>query len=427
MTTYGSLGDVYPYLAIARELQARGHYPAIAMSESFRHKIEAEGIEFYPIRPDLSLCLQQQDWEWIDVLRESQREIENDISYNLMPHLRSTYIDLKQVIQNADLLITHPLSFAGVLAAKTTEIPWISTVLSPASLMSAYDFPSEPHFPHSTYENALKLVANDSLLRLSHWRARYWSAPVRQFRAELGLEPGCDPIFEGQHSPDLVLALFSSLLASPQLDWPSQTCITGFPFYEPSTTQSLSPELQHFLDTAKTLIVFTLGSSFVWTPGNFYLEGAKAVKSLGFQAVLLMGQNVAGIPPNKLPPGIIAVDYIPHSKIFPFATAIVHHGGIGTTGQALRSGRPMLVVPFAHDQPDNAARLARLGVGRTIPHQEYTAERVASELKELLSKPGYATRAAEVSKLMELEDGSKTACSLIEAYYQWTRHEKKPL
>jgi len=418
MTTYGSLGDLHPYLAIAQELEARGHYPAIAMSESFRDNIEAEGIEFYPIRPDLSFYLQQQDWEWINLLRENQREMENDICYNLMPHLRSTYTDLKQALQNADLLITHPFSFAGALVAQTTQIPWISTVISPLSMMSAYDLPGDPHPAHSAYENALKLVANDSLLRFSQWKARYWSAPVRQLRAELGLESRYDPVFEGQHSPDLVLALFSSLLASPQLDWPSQTRITGFPFYDHPREQQLSDELQHFLDTGEPPIVFTLGSSFVWTPGNFYLESAKAAQAIGYRAVLLMGQSADHLSPNELPQGIIAVNYVPYSAILPYAAAIVHHGGVGTTGQALRSGKPMLVVPFAHDQPDNAARLVRLGVGRTITHQEYTADRVVFELKELLFHSTYASRATEVSQLLELENGVRTTCDIIEAYLQ---------
>lgn len=418
MTTYGSLGDVHPYLAIAQELKARGHYPAIAMGESFRKNIEAEAIDFLPIRPDLSLYLQQQNWEWINVLRENQREIEHDICYNLMPHLRSTYIDLKQAVADADLLITHPLCFAGALVAEVTEIPWISTVLSPLAMMSAYDLPGESSVLNSGYGDALKLVANDSLLRFSRWQARYWSAPVRQLRADLALAPSYDPVFEGQHSPNLVLALFSSLLASPQPDWPPQTCLTGFPFYNHSSEQQLSPQLQHFLDNGEPPVIFTLGSSFVWTPGNFYLEAIKAVHTIGHRAVLLMGQGVKEIDPQELPEGIMAVNYAPYSAIFPYAAAIVHHGGVGTTGQALLSGRPMLIVPFAHDQPDNAARVTRLGVGRSINRQEYTAERLVFELKELLFDPSYATKAKEASQLIELEDGVKKSCDLIEAYLQ---------
>ncbi|MEM9214340.1 MAG: substrate-binding domain-containing protein [Cyanobacteria bacterium P01_F01_bin.150] len=424
MTAYGSLGDVYPYMAIAKGLKARGHCPVIATSESFRHNIEAENIEFCSIRPDISFLAQQQDWEWVNALRECQREIEHDICYNLMPHLRSSFIDLKQATQAADLLITHPLSFSGYLVAKTAEIPWISTVLSPLSMMSAYDLPGKSPPSNSAYENALRLVSNDALLRFNQWQARHWSGPIRQLSSELELEPSCDPVFEGKHSPHLVLALFSPLLASPQLDWPSQTRMTGFPFYHRLTDQQCSPELHHFLDTGEPPIVFTLGSSAVWTPGNFYLTSIRAAEALGYRAVLLMGPSANNITANELPKGVIAVDYIPHSVILPRAAAIVHHGGVGTTGQALRSGKPMLVVPFTHDQPDNAARLARLGVGRTINHCEYTADRAIVELKEILFNPRYAARAVEISKLMDLENGVQTTCNLIETFLQEFRCKK---
>jgi len=415
MTTYGSYGDVHPYMAIAIELQARGHRVVMAMSESYRPKIEAEGIEFHPIRPDAVINIQQ-DGPLIQALKESKRESEYAISYALMPHLRSTYSDLKQAVQGADLLVTHHLSFAGALVAETTGIPWVSSVLSPISLMSAYDLPNALPSNASSYEQALALLANDMQMRYTRWYSRFLSAPARQLRADLGLPPSYDPFFEGQHSPNLVLALFSSLLAAPQPDWPIRSCVTGFPFYDRNYDRELSPELEAFLEAGKPPIVFTLGSLFVWTPGNFYLESAIAAQQLGDRAVLLVGPLANNFPSDRLPEGIIAVDYAPHSQIFPRAAAIVHHGGVGTTGQALRSGKPMLVVPFAHDQPDNAARLVRLGVARTISSDDCNADLLATELKHLLFDPKYATNAAQMRQIMETENGIAEASDAIEAY-----------
>ncbi|MEB3827058.1 glycosyltransferase [Phormidium sp. CCY1219] len=425
ITTYGSFGDVHPYIAIALELKARGYHPAIAMSENYRPKIETEGIEFCPIRPNAAIDIEQ-DGEWIAVLKQSQRDSEYAICYVLMPHLRGTYRDLKQAVRGADLLITHHLSFAGSLVAQTTGIPWVSTVLSPISFMSAYDLPGKGDRSLSAYEQALKRVADDSLLRLARWQTRYWSAPMRQLRRELGLGPGLDPVFEGQHSPDLVLALFSQILADRQPDWPPQTQITGFPFYDrrASFESHLSPELLEFLAAGEPPIVFTLGSLFVWTPGNFYLEGAKAAAQLGYRSVLLMGQAAHTLSRHELPEGAIAVDYAPHSEIFPRAAAIAHHGGVGTTGQALRSGKPMLVVPFAHDQPDNAARVVRLGVGRTLALSESSAQQMASELKELLFNPSYAAKAAEIGQVMQGENGVGNAADAIVSYLNQIREQK---
>lgn len=425
ITTYGSFGDVHPYIAIALELKARGYHPAIAMSENYRPKIETEGIEFCPIRPNAAIDIEQ-DGEWIAVLKQSQRDSEYAICYVLMPHLRGTYRDLKQAVRGADLLITHHLSFAGSLVAQTTSIPWVSTVLSPISFMSAYDLPGKGDRSLSAYEKALKRVGDDSLLRLARWQTRYWSAPMRQLRRELGLEAGLDPVFEGQHSPDLVLALFSQILADRQPDWPAQTQITGFPFYDrrASFESHLSPELLEFLVAGEPPIVFTLGSLFVWTPGNFYLEGAKAAAKLGYRSVLLMGQAAHTVSRDELPEGAIAVDYAPHSEIFPRAAAIAHHGGVGTTGQALRSGKPMLVVPFAHDQPDNAARVVRLGVGRTLALSECSAQQIAIELKELLFNPSYAAKAAQIGQVMQWENGVATAADAIVSYLNQIREKK---
>jgi len=415
LTTYGSFGDLHPYMAIAIELQARGHRAVIATTENHRHKLEAEGIEFHPVRFD-GLVNIEQLWEFAKLLIDCKRESEYIISYLLMPHLRASYSDLMDAVHQADLLLTQHLVFAGSLVAEKAGIPWVSSVLSPLLFRSAYDLPNLSTLSMSSYQRALAQLTQDSLMRFYRWSARLWSAPVRQLRAELGLEPSYDPFFEGQHAPNLVLALFSPALAAPQPDWPPQTRVTGFAFYDRNKREGLPPELVNFLQAGPPPIVFTLGSLAVLTPGNFYTEGAAAAKQLGYRVVLLVGEKVHNSSLQQLPEGVIAVDYAPHSELFPHAAAIVHHGGVGTTGQALQSSRPMLVVPYAYDQPDNAARLVDLGVARTITRHHYTADRVAAELKELLFDPYYAKRAAEVSHLVQAEDGVCAACDAIEAY-----------
>src|SRR5262245_27952102 len=148
----------------------------------------------------------------------------------------------------------------------------------------------------------------------------------------------------GQHSPALVLALFSKLLADKQPDWPPQTVITGFPFYDRDGEGGMSPELSNFLDTGPPPVVFTLDSSAVVDAGPFYEHSVAAAKLLGRRAVLLVGKDPRNRP-AALPAGIVAFAYAPYSELCPRAAAVVHEGGIGTTAQAMRSGRPMLVMP----------------------------------------------------------------------------------
>jgi UDP:flavonoid glycosyltransferase YjiC (YdhE family) len=231
-------------------------------------------------------------------------------------------------------------------------------------------------------------------------------------RAELGLTPGEDPIYEGKFSPRLVLAMFSAMLAAPQPDWPPNTVVTGFPKYDGAVDGSpLPPGLQEFLETGQAPVVFTLGSSAVLDPGSFYQESAQAASLLKRRAVLLLGRNP---PPTKLPDGVATAGYARFSELFPSASAVVHQGGIGTTGQALRAGRPMLVMPYNFDQPDNAARIARLGSGQVIRRSQYRASRVARQLQQILETPSYAEQARRLSHAVGQEDGAVTAVEAIE-------------
>jgi rhamnosyltransferase subunit B len=111
---------------------------------------------------------------------------------------------------------------------------------------------------------------------------------------------------------------------------------------------------------------------------------------------------------------VVAFEYGAFGEILPRARAIVHQGGVGTTGQGMRSGRPVLVVPHAHDQFDNAARVARLGCGRTIARPRYNTDNATRELRKLLDNPKYADKAEEVSREVQRENGAKAAADAIE-------------
>jgi UDP:flavonoid glycosyltransferase YjiC (YdhE family) len=244
---------------------------------------------------------------------------------------------------------------------------------------------------------------------------RDWSEPVYRLRRRLGLPRGGNPIFEGQHAPALVLGLFSRMLGEPQPDWPPQAIVTGQPVYDAPHGTTLSPALSAFLDAGEPPLVFTLGTSAVLAPGEFYTESLAASRRLGMRAVLLVGrEREAALSAQISGHDAIAVAAAPHSLLFPRAAVVVQHCGVGTLGQGLRAGRPMLAVPFAHDQPDNAWRAARLGMARVLPPPRYRAPRVAEELARLLGDPSYATSAARVAARVREEDGVAAACAALE-------------
>ncbi|KAM3109196.1 glycosyltransferase [Phormidesmis sp. 146-33] len=410
LTTIGSLGDLHPKLAIAIELRKRGHDLVIATHQEYREKIEALGFEFHRIRPDNTALNDPQEMaRMMDLKTGTEYVIKNWVCANL----RETYTDLIDSAKDADLIITGEGVVAARLVAEKLGIPWAFAVLQPTSFLSVYDPSVLPVLPFLAKLRGLGSMANRGIVQLSKVLSKSWAEPIHQLRRELDLPPlKGNPFIDDKYSPYLVLALFSSVFAKPQRDWPANTAVTGFTFYDGSEGGAeLTPELKQFLETGEAPIVFTLGSAAVMSPGNFYKESIQAAKLLNRRAVLLIGKNP---PPEGLSAEIIAVKYAPYSQIFGGACAIVHQGGIGTTAQALRAGRPTLIMPYSHDQPDNAARAERLGTSRTISRQQYSAVRIAEKLRELLETPRYAVKAAEIAHLIQAETGVRLACDAIE-------------
>jgi UDP:flavonoid glycosyltransferase YjiC (YdhE family) len=422
LSTFGSFGDVHPYVALALELKARGHHPVIATTEIYREKTDALGLELHPVRPVMpSYDEPEKISRLLEALMDARTGTEEVFNTLIIPHLGDTYEDLSAATGGADLFVTHPLSITGPLVVERTGIAWVSSVLAPASMLSIYDPPVPPQLPALYGLMKLHPVFSSAVMRLGRWRSAPLLKAIDELRARVGLKPStAHPLFEAQHSPALVLALFSRVLAEPQPDWPPHTRITGFPFYDrrdragdKDAGGGLSPELRRFLDAGEPPIIFTLGSSAIWVAKDFYRESIAAARALGRRALLLIGHE-RNRSTEPLPAGVAAFEYAPYGEVLPRACVVVHQGGVGTTGQTLRSGRPALVVPFSHDQFDNAARAARLGCGRTLPRGRYDAASATRELRAILGDENYKINAAEVGRRVQAENGAVAACDAIE-------------
>lgn len=414
VTTLGTLGDLYPMIAVALELQQRGHDVVFVTHQVYQTKLEALGFEFHPLRPDFTAMKDPQEMARMMDRKTGQEYM---VRQWVNPSLREMYADLLAVAKGADLIFSGEGVIATPLVAETLGMQWASSAMAPLSFFSAYDPAVLAPFPSLAKLYKLGPSVNQIMINFAKFVSSSWAKPVHQLRHELGL-PALkgNPFIDSKFSHYLVVALFSQVLAKPQPDWATNTVIAGFTFYDGTQAGAeLTPELKQFLDAGEPPIVFTLGSAAVMTPGDFYQQSIQAAKLLNRRAVLLIGNNA---PPTNLSESIIAVRYAPYSQIFPHACAVVHQGGMGTTAQALRAGRPTLIMPYSHDQPDNAARVKRLGTSLTIPRKRYAAVQVANGLYRLLENPSFAAKAAEIGHIIQAENGVGVACDAIEKQLQ---------
>ena len=405
IATIGSLGDLHPCLGLALELQRRGHTVTIAAAGFYRARIEALGLGFHALRPNWDPT----DGEMIAKCQDLKRGLEVLFRELILPELRGTYEDLLAAASDADLMLAGEMVFAAPLVAEKLGLRWASVILSPCSFLSAHDVSVLPNVPWLTHVRKAGWRAYRAVGNLLGLALRHWWKPVRELRRELGLRERCDPVRQDKFSPNLVLALFSPLLAQPQPDWPAQTVQPGFVYYDRQDAGTEMPvELAYFLAAGDAPIVFTQGSAAVHNPGDFYVTSSAAAKQLNCRAVLI------GAAPELSSQGILALPYAPYSQVFPHAAAIVHQGGSGTTGQALHSGRPMLIVPYGWDQPDNGARVERLGAGISLPRSRYSVQTAASALRRLLDEPRFVEQATQTAMQMREEEGTAGACDAIE-------------
>lgn len=411
INSFGSLGDLNPYLGLGRALQARGHDVVLAVPGLYVPYAETAGLKAQAVRPDI-------DPDARDVVRKIMdpfRGAEYLIRDLMMPNVEAAYRDLDALVRDDDVLVSHPLTYAAPVLAERRGVRWASTVLAPLGFFSRKDAPLMA--VHPVMEAVQRHLPGfyNRLVPLARVATKRWSPQVAALRQKLGLPPGEDPVHAGQFSPHLNLAMFSPLLAPPQDDWPRNTVVTGAVSYD-AVHGSLPRHLEEFLDAGTRPIAFTLGSSAVASrhAPRFYQASIDAARDIGARAVLLVGKHDGHQPETGGARDVFVADWAPHSELFARASVIVHQGGAGTLHTALASGRPMLIVPFAHDQGDNAVRSRRLGVARVLFPGHYVRKTVAKHLSGLLS-PGFREAAERVGESIRGENGALRATEALES------------
>ena len=246
---------------------------------------------------------------------------------------------------------------------------------------------------------------------------------VNALRMQLGLAPIDRVMHHWVHSPQCVLAMFPSWFAPAQADWPRSTYLCGFPLWDArelpgpvppagAQTNAAGEEIDGFLARGDAPIVVTAGSAAATLP-RFFAESVQALRALGRRALLVT--NFPQQLPAPLPDSMAATGYVPFSSVLPRSALIIHHGGIGTVAQAVAAGVPQLIVPRAFDQFDNAARIARLGLGRSLPDGRYRAAAAAALVREMLQDVPMHARCREYAQRIDSAAALSAVCERLEA------------
>ncbi|CAN5356873.1 glycosyltransferase [soil metagenome] len=413
LATVGSLGDLHPFLAIGQALLARGSHPVLAVPLDHVAKCHEAGLEAEAILPSFDELGRATGLDDDEIVRRVMADTNFLVSEILLRSLSDSTARLIALAAGADAVVGSIFAFAAPIAAEALAVPYIAAVLQPMSWFSLLDPPSAPGFgalakrPLGTVgRNWNRLIGAMMAAELK----RRYARRIDAVRLSHGLpKSAATPVLQPGTPPMLSLGLYSPTLAELPLDAPLPAALTGFPWFDSADggASVLSPELASFLADGPAPLIVTLGSFVPFAAREFYRRAAEIALEMKMRAVLL-----TQVDPGIADPSIKVVDYAPHSLLFPHAAAIVHHGGVGTTGQALRSGKPQLIVPFMGDQFDHAKRLGKLGVGVSATPREFMAAG-AGLLRELLDNPMQRENADRIARTVRLEKGAGDAADKI--------------
>jgi UDP:flavonoid glycosyltransferase YjiC (YdhE family) len=380
----GSAGDVFPYLGLGQALSERGHRVTVITSGYFKNRVSEAGLRFVELGTTEDYHAVQSNPK----LWEARAGCEL-FARAIVPAIQPLYEIIRQHwVPGQTVIAAPPVAFGARVAQEKLGIPLVTVLLQPALLRSAYQSPKWPGvwLPDSVpsaFKRFLFRLADRFILD------RLFAGETNALRRDLGLPPVerlCDRWW---FSPQRVLGLFPVWFAPPQPDWPVQSRLTGFPLYDGRDVEAMSEEVVDFLEEGEAPIVFTAGTAMQYGQ-DFFAAAVAACRRLGRRGLLLT--RFRAQVPRDLPRGIRQVDYVPFSQVLPRSAALVHHGGIGTVGQALAAGIPQVIVPRGFDQFDNAARLERLGVAATLEHRNCSPRVLADAIGHLLHSRDVATQ-----------------------------------
>ena len=404
LATLGTDGDVIPHLGLGTLLRERGHRVTIAAPETYQDRAVDLKLEFVTLVTNDEVNRMLKDPDLWHPYRSGLM-----MARWGAPMILGQYEILSGLIQQPDaVLVVNPGVLAGRLVQETLGCPTASLLLQPGLLPSNTAPPVMTGgltipgwFPvplRNLFWGMIDAVGYVLVLRSLN--------PVRK---KLGLRP-VRRLFQWWLSPDLVIGLFPEWYAAPQPDWPPQLRMAGFGKYD-GTRDELAEEIREFCESGSPPILFTMGTGMMHS-ADFFQEAVAACEIMGSRGLLLT--KYSDLVPRELPATIRHCRFAPFHSLLPKCGAIVHHGGIGTTAAALAAGCPQLILPLAWDQPDNATRVSRLGVGTSLGMRHRTRGDLVKALSSMMNGE-LRSRCRQIASQAAACDGLQVAADWIEA------------
>lgn len=403
LTALGSDGDLHPFLGLAKVLKARGHDVFLIANPVQQQAIESAGIQFLPVGT------KQDYYDTINNPQLWDKLNAADVVSKMAGQLVKPILDhiLQLNITGQTVVVASSLAFGARVAQDALKIPTATVHLQPAVLISTVmpgkyaglpDFSFLPQWWWKLVFRLADVMWDKNVAKpINDARAAYKLPPVKRILTRYG------------NSPSRVIGFWPDFFAPMAPDWPSQVRLAGFPYYDGEDVYPIDPKLEQYLLDGEPPVCVSLGTANKHSAQD-YTSAIQSILRLG-QRGLILTRHPEQLPP--LPVGIVHFEYAPFSKILPRCKALIHHGGVGTTAQAIRAGCPQLILPMTHDQPDNANRVEKLGIGRALCRGA-SQKRIEQELRFILHHSSIQAKAGEFAKLAVQTDGLKNAADWVE-------------
>ena len=414
ITAAGSRGDVQPCIALGLGLKAAGHEVTVAGWEPYRSLAESRGLTFRPVAgPDPDRL--------VEALVAAGR---NPFGYArrfrplLRPHVGQGLRDCLAACEGADAVVYTPLGFAGFMAAEHLGLPSVGSVVMPLFVRDS-GFPSailgKPPPFHSSLYNRLSHPAAEQL----YWRIV--EPLIRQARREAGL-PAISrlrgPLGEIHQQKRPFLLAWSPHVLPTDGRREAWMRTTGYWFLDHAEDWRPPEKLRRFLGAGEPPVTLGLGSmghTRASEAGRITSLTAEALRRAGLRGILVSDHDGADA---DLPDNVLRISGgVPYDWLFPRVSVAVHHGGAGTTAEALRASTPSVIIPVVPDQEFWGWRVHTLGAGPApIPHKKLTAETLSSAILQAAADPGIRQRCQALGQKIAAENGVTQAVKAFERY-----------